>query len=70
MEACTKTAVLKTDLGQISVQEEVINKADKDVGYAFFKFEPFVLHMMCRSIDEAQTIVSASNSEPIICNTS
>ena len=28
-----------------------------DMGYTFFKFEPFVLHMMCRSMEKAQTAV-------------
>jgi tRNA(Phe) wybutosine-synthesizing methylase Tyw3 len=26
-------------------------------GYAYFKFEPFVLHVMCRTLDDARTMV-------------
>lgn len=27
------------------------------LGYAFFKFEPFILHCMCRSLEDAQALV-------------
>ena len=28
-----------------------------DSGYVYFKFEPFVLHVMCRTLQDAQTLV-------------
>jgi len=28
-----------------------------DSGYVYFKFEPFVLHAMCRTLQDAQTLV-------------
>ncbi|MCG8626117.1 MAG: tRNA wybutosine-synthesizing 3 family protein, partial [Proteobacteria bacterium] len=26
-------------------------------GYAYFKFEPFVIHVMCRTLEDARTMV-------------
>lgn len=72
MGACDKATVLKKDLTQrlVDVGNELqypvdedsklqhpVNDQGSDLGYAFFKFEPFVLHMMCRSMERAQTAV-------------
>lgn len=36
----------------------VLNEDVASSGYTFFKFEPFILHLMCKTMKDAQTIVS------------
>lgn len=38
--------------------EEVLSKLDPSIGDLSFKFEAFVLHVQCRTLDDAQLMVS------------
>lgn len=40
--------------------EEILSKLDPSPGDLSFKFEAFVLHVQCRSLDDAQIMVSFS----------
>ena len=41
--------------------EEILDKLDATTGDLTFKFEAFVLHVQCRSLDDAQKMVMASD---------
>lgn len=40
--------------------EDVVAAVHQSTGDAFFKFEPFVLHVQCRSLEDAQAVLSAA----------
>lgn len=42
--------------------EEIQSKLDPSIGDLSFKFEAFVLHVQCRTLDDAQLMVSIQNS--------
>ena len=47
-------------------QTALVNLSPDDEGYVWFKFEPFVLHLMCRTLEDAQHMVSAASPMLII----